>query len=163
MLTSRARWDFGDSVRVIRNVRNDGTFSGAATGDLLIRRGSVGAIVDIGTFLQDQIIYSVHFLDADRIVGCREEELIAIDECWIESRFEVRERIRAGRTLRLGNDLQVPSGAIGEVLRVVRQEGATNDEDSEEAATVVYHIHFECLPGRTLAVPEAALMSLTES
>lgn len=155
-----ARWDFGDSVRVIRNVRNDGTFCGSATGDLLIRRGSVGAIVDIGTFLQDQIIYSVHFLEADRIVGCREEELIGADESWIESVFEARERVRASRILVLGNDQRVPRGAVGEVLRVMRQDIQIN-ESNEHA--VIYHIHFECLPGRTLAVPEAALMSLAES
>jgi nitrogen fixation protein NifZ len=65
----QTQWDIGASVRVVRNVRNDGTYPGAETGDLLIRRGSVGTIVDVGTFLQDQIIYSVHFLDADRIVG----------------------------------------------------------------------------------------------
>lgn len=155
-----ARWDFGDSVRVTRNVRNDGTFCGSATGDLLIRRGSVGAIVDIGTFLQDQIIYSVHFLEADRIVGCREEELIGADESWIESVFEARERVRASRVLSLGSDLRVPRGAVGEVLRVMRQD-VQIDESSERA--IIYHIHFECLPGRTLAVPEAALMSLVES
>ncbi len=144
------RWDLGESVRVTRNVRNDGTYSGAETGALLIRRGSVGAVVDIGTFLQDQIIYSVHFLEDDRIVGCREEELIDGDEPWIPSLFEAREKVRAGKVLALGNDHQVPRGAIGEVLRVMR-----------DGETAVYHIHFDCLPGRTLAVPESALASLT--
>lgn len=145
----QSRWDFGDSVRVTRNVRNDGTYSGAETGALLIRRGSVGTVVDIGTFLQDQIIYSVHFLEDDCIVGCREEELIDGDEAWIPSLFEARERVRAGKVLALGDDHRVPRGAIGEVLRVLR--------DGEAA---VYHIHFDCLLGRTVAVPESALESL---
>ena len=56
------RWDLGDDVRVIHNVRNDGTYPGEQVGALLIRRGSTGTIIDIGTFLQDQIIYTVHFL-----------------------------------------------------------------------------------------------------
>ena len=146
-----SRWDLGESVRVTRNVRNDGTYSGAETGALLIRRGSVGAVVDIGTFLQDQIIYSVHFLEDDRIVGCREEELIDADEPWIPSIFEAREKVRAGKVLALGNDHQVPRGAIGEVLRVLR-----------DGETTIYHIHFDCLPGRTLAVPESALIPLAE-
>ncbi|MBS1228447.1 MAG: nitrogen fixation protein NifZ [Proteobacteria bacterium] len=146
-----SRWDLGDSVRVIRNVRNDGTYCGAATGDLLIRRGSVGAVVDIGTFLQDQIIYSVHFIDDDRIVGCREEELADAAEPWIPSIFESREWVRARRVLSLGSALCVPRGALGQVLRVVREDDAA-----------LYHVHFDCLPGRTLAVPEAALMSLAE-
>jgi hypothetical protein len=74
------RWDYGDAVRVTRNVRNDGTFPGAAVGDLLVRRGRIGHVRNVGTFLQDQIIYAVHFLDEERIVGCREEELIGLDE-----------------------------------------------------------------------------------
>ncbi len=156
MFEKWSKWDLGDSVRVIRNVRNDGTFGNAAMGDLLVRRGSVGTVIDIGIFLQDQIIYSVHFLDADRIVGCREEELIGVDVQWVPSTFEARERVCAARVLALGAELRVPRGAIGEVLRVVRQE-----ETAEPA--VVYHIHFDCLPGRTLAVPEAALMSLAEA
>ena len=146
-----SRWALGDCVRVVRNVRNDGTYSGAETGDLLIRRGSIGAVVDIGTFLQDQIIYSIHFIDADRIVGCREEELIGADEPWVPSRFETRQRVRASRILVLDADNRVSTGSIGEVLRVVR-----------DGESPVYHMHFECLPGRTLAVPEAALCSLTE-
>jgi nitrogen fixation protein NifZ len=147
-----SRWDLGDSVRVTRNVRNDGTYSGALTGDLLIRRGSVGAVVDIGTFLQDQIIYSVHFLDHDRIVGCREEELIGGDEPWVPSAFEARERVLARQILALGSDDRVPRGSPGEVLRILR-----------DADTLVYHVHFDCLPGRTLAVPESALAGLAEA
>ena len=67
------RFDYGAEVRVTRSVRNDGTFPGLPTGALLVRRGSVGFVRDVGTFLQDQIIYTVHFLQDDRIVGCREE------------------------------------------------------------------------------------------
>lgn len=161
------QWDMGDSVRVIRNVRNDGTYPGAQLGDLLIRRGSVGTIIDIGTFLMDQIIYTVHFLDDGRIVGCREEELIGIDEAWVPSAFESRERVVTRKVLALGNDCRVPRGSIGEILRVMRSD----DEGGDAAATtsvsadasVIYHIHFDCLPGRTLAVPESALVSLSEA
>ena len=147
-----SRWDIGAAVRVVRNVRNDGTYPGADTGTLLIRRGSVGTVIDIGTFLQDQIIYSVHFLDADRIVGCREEELIGGDEDWTPSAYEVRERVVARKILSLGGDVRVPLGAVGEILQVAR-----------DAAAITYHVHFACLPGRTLAVPEAALNSLAEA
>jgi hypothetical protein len=65
------RFDHGDEVRVRRNVRNDGTFPGEPTGALLVRRGSVGYVRDVGTFLQDQIIYSVHFLENNRLVVIR--------------------------------------------------------------------------------------------
>ena len=35
----------------------------------LVRAGSVGHVRNVGTFLQDQIIYAVHFFEVDRIVG----------------------------------------------------------------------------------------------
>ncbi|QIK38540.1 nitrogen fixation protein NifZ [Caldichromatium japonicum] len=144
-----ARWDYGDAVRVTRNVRNDGTYPGAATGELLVRRGSVGYVVDIGTFLQDQIIYSVHFLEAGKIVGCRQEELIDLDEPWVPSRYEVRERVRTVKALVIDGEVLVPLGAIGEILRVIR-----------ETDPPVYHLHFDCQPGRVFVVPEAALEAL---
>ncbi len=141
------RWDYGDAVRVTRNVRNDGTFPGVPTGDLLVRRGRIGHVRDVGTFLQDQIIYSVHFLDEGRVVGCREEELVGVDQPWIESRFEVRQRVRALRPLAVGGDLRVPAGSRGEVLNLERSP----------AGDVVYRTHFDCLAGIPLWVPEAAL------
>jgi nitrogen fixation protein NifZ len=91
----RPEYDYGDEVRVLRNVRNDGTYPGEPTGALLIRRGSTGFVRDVGTFLQDQIIYSVHFLDSDRIVGCRTEELQHADAPWTPSRFEFRDQVVA--------------------------------------------------------------------
>ena len=82
-------FDYGDAVRVIRNIRDDGTYPGAGTGKLLVRRGSVGYVRNLGIFLQDQIIYSVHFFELGGIVvGCRERELIAADAPWVPSRFE---------------------------------------------------------------------------
>ncbi len=75
------RFASDDEVRVIRNIRNDGTYPGQPTGALLVRRGSVGYVRHVGVFLQDQLIYTVHFLEADnRIVGCREVELIRAED-----------------------------------------------------------------------------------
>ena len=141
------RWEEGDAVRVTRNVRNDGTFPGANIGELLVRRGRIGHVRDVGTFLQDQIIYSVDFLDDGRVVGCREEELIDIDEPWVESRFEVRQKVRAARALAIRGEVRVPVGSCGEILNV----------DRSAATGVLYHTHFDCLPGNPLQVPEAAL------
>ncbi|HQF31349.1 MAG TPA: nitrogen fixation protein NifZ, partial [Hyphomicrobiales bacterium] len=91
----RPRFDYGEEVRVVRNLRNDGTFPGIATGVLLVRRGSTGVVRDIGTFLQDQVIYTVHFTEADILVGCRDRELIGIDAAWVQSRFEFGEKVIA--------------------------------------------------------------------
>ena len=130
---------------MIRNVRNDGTYPGEATGNLLVRRGSVGYVRDVGTFLQDQVIYTVDFLEAGRVVGCRAEELIGADEPWVPSRFESREKVRATARLAVGGEVLVESGTVGEVLRVMRDE-----------EPVSYQVHF---PGRTLQVPESVLES----
>lgn len=148
-----ARWDLGEAVRVIRNVRNDGTYPGMDPGAPLIRRGSIGHVVDVGTFLQDQVIYSVHFLGEGRIVGCREEELIGAEEEWTPSRFEFREKVRAGITLSVGGEPLVVQGSIGEVIKVVR----------DAPGGCAYHIHFDCLPGRVLQIPETVLEPLVPS
>lgn len=145
----RPRWELGDSVRVIRNVRNDGTYPGMDTGAPLIRRGSIGHVIDVGTFLQDQIIYSVHFLDQGRIVGCREEELIGAGEGWVPSRYEFREKVALSVVLPLDENTVVPEGAIGEIIKVLRQD----------RGRVAYHVHFDCLPGRVLQLPEGLLAS----
>lgn len=143
----RPRWDLDAEVRVIRNVRDDGTFPGASRGDLLVRRGSVGYVVDHGTFLMDQVIYSVRFIDSGRIVGCREEELIDADAEWVESRFESREIVQSTRALAIDGEIRVSPGARGEVLKVLR----------DAPGTVLYHVHFDCLPGHPLIVREGAL------
>ena len=146
----RTEFDYGDAVRVIRNVKDDGTYPGASPGTLLVRRGSVGHVVDIGTFLQDQIIYSVHFLDDGRIVGCREEELIGAEDEWIPSRFEFREKVRCVQPLGRQGEILVAEGEIGQIMRVQRHtEGG-----------VAYETHFECLLGRVLLGPETALAPL---
>lgn len=148
----RSQFDFGDAVRVIRNVKDDGTYPGADVGELLVRRGSVGHVVDIGTFLQDQIIYSVHFMDIHRVVGCREEELIGAAEEWVASRYEFREKVRCA--VQLGKDgvVLVPAHAVGEIIKVVRHA----------IGGVAYQVHFfDDLPGRVLQVPETALRPMS--
>lgn len=142
-----ARWEYGEAVRLTRNVRNDGTYPGLDPGAPLVRRGSIGYVVDVGTFLQDQVIYSVNFLDEGKIVGCREEELIGADEAWTPSRFEFRDKVKATRQLAVGGEVLVKDGAIGEVMKVIR----------DAPGGVAYHIHFDDLPGRVLQIPESIL------
>jgi nitrogen fixation protein NifZ len=140
----KPRFEIGKVVRVIRNVRDDGTFGGTEIGDLLIRRGSTGHVQTIGTFLQDQIIYSVHFLNEDKIVGCREEELIGEDEPWVPSKYEFRDKVTCNKMLAIDGEVIVEKDAQGEVLKVLR----------DMPGGVQYHVRF---PGRTLQVPEGVL------
>jgi nitrogen fixation protein NifZ len=138
-------FDYGDAVRVIRNIRNDGTYPSAGRGELLVRRGSVGYVRNLGVFLQDQIIYSVHFFELGGIiVGCREPELIAADAPWIPSRFEFLDKVIARVPLAVGGEVVVEAGGEGEVFKVL-------PDRSEE---VMYHVVFA---GRTLRVPETVL------
>ncbi|MEW5756116.1 MAG: nitrogen fixation protein NifZ [Pseudomonadota bacterium] len=142
-------FDYGDQVRVIRNVRNDGTFPGRDIGELLIRRGSSGYVRNIGTFLQDQIIYTVHFLEQDLMVGCREEELISIDEYWVPNVFEFRDKVACKMPLAINGEVIVDTGQEGQVIKVLR----------DHPGGVAYHVHFS---GHTLVVPEAALMAISK-
>jgi nitrogen fixation protein NifZ len=142
---SETHYDYGQAVRVIRNIRNDGTYPGIDTGKLLVRRGSFGYVRSRGTFLQDQVIYEIHFMDDDGIlVGCREEELIEADAEWVESRFEFREKVRAAKLLVAAGTTIAHIGDEGQVLKVLR-----HGENG-----VAYHVRF---PGHTLVVPESAL------
>jgi len=147
----RPKFDYGTEVRVLRNVRNDGTYPGEATGALLVRRGSSGYVRDVGTFLQDQIVYTVHFLAQDRIVGCREEELQPAAEPWTPSLFESREKVAARLALGAGGRVLVQPGTVGEIARVLRG----NPHPDGRPGDVAYYVDF---PGcNTLQVPESAL------
>jgi len=137
------RFEYGEAVRVTRNVRNDGTYPGKEVGELLIRRGSVGNVIEVGTFLQDQVIYTVHFLDQGRMVGCRMEELIPADAPWNPSRFEFRDKVVCRIDLGIQGQVIVDKGSEGEVLKVLR-----------DTIPLQYHVRF---PGRTLQVPETVL------
>lgn len=140
----RPEFEIGDEVRVTRNVRNDGTFPGMTTGTLIMRRGSTGTVVDRGTFLQDQIIYTIHFLGDDRVVGCREEELIAIDAPWNPSKFEFRDKVIALKTFAVNGEVIAEAGDEGEILMVLR----------ETEGEMAYHVRF---PGHTLQILESRL------
>ncbi len=144
-------YDYGDEVRVIRNLRNDGSFPGKDKGDFLIRRGQVGHVRNMGTFLQDQIIYTVHFVEEDLQVGCREEELQPASAPWVASRYENRDRVLARLGLSVSGEVLVEPGVQGEILKV-------NRNGSDE---VTYDVLF---PGQQiLVVPESALWDLEEA
>jgi nitrogen fixation protein NifZ len=81
------------------------------------------------------------------VVGCREEELIGLDEEWKPSRFEFRQKVASTVALPLGNELTIPAGAVGEIIKVVPEEDK-----------LFYHVHFEIAPGRVLRIPERLLV-----
>ncbi|KRQ17419.1 nitrogen fixation protein NifZ [Bradyrhizobium sp. DASA03076] len=68
-------FDFGEKVRANRTIRNDGTYAGKEIGDILARKGEVGYVVSIGTFLQRFYIYGVQFIESGNRVGMKRKEL----------------------------------------------------------------------------------------
>jgi len=140
----RPKYEYGEAVRVIRNLRNDGTYPGEPTGKLLVGRGSVGYVRDVGTFLQDQLIYSVDFIDHERMVGCREQELQLASDPWIPTRFEFRDKVTPCMALAIQGEIIASPGDAGEIEKVMR----------EHPGGPAYHVRFH---QRTLQVPETAL------
>lgn len=72
---------FMPGARVVsrKHIRNDGTYPLKEIGEILVRKGDVGYVRDIGTFLQQFYIYAVEWVDRGTIVGMRGKELISAD------------------------------------------------------------------------------------
>lgn len=73
-------FEIGQKVRLRKLIKNDGTFPGQEIGAVLAKKGDIGYIATIGTFLQNSYIYAVHFMETGFIVGCRKKELEAVEE-----------------------------------------------------------------------------------
>ncbi|UFW51012.1 MULTISPECIES: nitrogen fixation protein NifZ [Bradyrhizobium] len=80
-LTEPPAFSFGEKVRANRTIRNDGTYRGKEIGDVLVKRGEVGYVVSIGTFLQQFYIYGVEYLESGYRVGMKRRELEPVDTC----------------------------------------------------------------------------------
>lgn len=75
-LSGPPRFDYGDKVVSRFNIRNDGTYRGREIGDVLVKKGDVGYVASIGTFLQQYYIYGVDFYERGTLVGMRSRELM---------------------------------------------------------------------------------------
>ncbi|WP_431855146.1 nitrogen fixation protein NifZ [Azospirillum sp.] len=72
-------FELGDKVVALRDVRNDGTYPGRPTGEVLIHAGDVGYVQSVGTYLQMYYIYGIDFYERRMIVGMRARELALVD------------------------------------------------------------------------------------
>ncbi|HBG30430.1 nitrogen fixation protein NifZ [Candidatus Macondimonas diazotrophica] len=70
---------FGEKVRSRKTIRNDGTYVGKEIGEILVRKGDLGYVSHIGTFLQQFYIYGVDFLETGHRVGMKAKELVSLD------------------------------------------------------------------------------------
>lgn len=72
-------FNLGEKVKANRTIRNDGTYGGKDIGDVLAKKGEVGYVVSIGTFLQQFYVYGVEFLQTGHRVGMKCKELDSVD------------------------------------------------------------------------------------
>ncbi len=68
----------GAKVRAALQIRNDGTVAGREIGEILVRKGDVGYVRDVGMYLQRFYVYAVEFVDRQAVIGMRGRELIAV-------------------------------------------------------------------------------------
>ena len=78
-LNDPPRFNFGEKVKSKKVVRNDGTFTGAEIGQVLVNKGEMGYVKSIATFLQQFYIYAVDFPDRGYAVGMKGREIESID------------------------------------------------------------------------------------
>jgi nitrogen fixation protein NifZ len=65
----------GAKVVSTRQIRNDGTVAGREIGEIIVKKGDVGYVRDIGSFLQRHYVYAVEFVGRRSVVGMRGREL----------------------------------------------------------------------------------------
>lgn len=147
-MIEQPKFDFGQSVRVTRTIRNDGSYFGKRSGEQLVRSGLTGFIRNVGTFLQDQVIYEVHFLEPDMVVGIRESELQDAHDPWIDTMFQNRDHVICRVPLAVNGQIIMASGSKGQVVKTITNENGPT----------LYHVSFS---GRTFQIPENSL-SLNE-
>ncbi len=73
------RFEYGQKVRSRKSVRNDGTFPGKEIGDILVKKGEIGYVTSIGTFLQRFYIFGIDFVERGYCVGMKSKELDAVE------------------------------------------------------------------------------------
>ncbi|MBF0437437.1 MAG: nitrogen fixation protein NifZ [Magnetococcales bacterium] len=141
---SHPRYDYGQAVRVTRPIRNDGTFMGKRPGELLVRRGSVGFVRHYGVFLQNEIVYEVHFIEQGMTVGIREAELQEGNAPWVASEFWLRDSVICQTALGVEGRVVVPCAGKGRVVAVL----------ADDPENILYHVLFD---HRVFLVPERVL------
>jgi nitrogen fixation protein NifZ len=68
----------GAKVRATHQVRNDGTVAGREIGEILVHKGDVGYVRDVGMYLQRFYVYAVEFVDRQAVIGMRGRELTVV-------------------------------------------------------------------------------------
>lgn len=78
-ISAEPQFDYGQKVRSIKTIRNDGTFPGKDIGEVLVKKGDIGYVTSIGTFLQQYYIYGIDVVERGYRVGMRAKELELVE------------------------------------------------------------------------------------
>lgn len=119
-VSETVRFAPGSEVRIVRNIRNDGSFQQLEKGDLLVEAGSVGIVRTYGYFLQTQIIYQVFIPEQNRVVGVRDSEVIDATLEWVPCHFRSMDQAKLTCSLRMFGKPLATKGDVIEVHRVYR-------------------------------------------
>jgi len=119
-ISDAVRFAPGSEVRIVRNIRNDGSFHNLEKGELLVEAGSVGIVRTYGYFLQTQIIYQVFIPEYNRVVGVRDSEVIDAKLAWVPCNFRSMDKAKLARSLRMFGEPLASKGDVIEVYRVYR-------------------------------------------
>ncbi|MFN1549271.1 nitrogen fixation protein NifZ [Vibrio natriegens] len=124
------RFESGDEVRVVRNIRNDGSFQDSDKGDLLVEAGSVGIVRSYGYFLQTQLIYQIFIAAENKVVGVRDSEVIDATLPWVPCLFRSLDKAKLTCSLVMFGEPLASKGDVIEVHRAYRNldDGTVNYE-----------------------------------
>ncbi|MCG3724274.1 nitrogen fixation protein NifZ [Vibrio cincinnatiensis] len=128
MLINRPRFEPGYKVRVIRNIRNDGSFQDRDKGELLVTSGSIGIVRSYGDFLQSQRIYQVFIEAENKVVGVRESEVIDAALPWVPCLFRSQDKAKLTCSLTMFGKPLASKGDVIDVHRAYRNldDGSVN-------------------------------------
>jgi nitrogen fixation protein NifZ len=75
----KPRFGWGQRVRAVEDLFNDGTYPEQPVDALLVRKGEAGEIVKVGKHVNSQtVVYLVEF-ENNQAVGCVEAELMSLE------------------------------------------------------------------------------------
>jgi nitrogen fixation protein NifZ len=103
-LTAPPVFKYGERVVSRYTIRNDGTYCGKDIGEVLAKKGDVGFVTSIGTFLQQYYIYAVEFLGTGHRVGMRGRELVSLDNLPPHVVEVLGERVHQLAAIKVGGD-----------------------------------------------------------
>nr|WP_321273876.1 nitrogen fixation protein NifZ [uncultured Vibrio sp.] len=130
MQMNMPRFEPGTEVRVVRNIRNDGSFRDRNKGDLLVTAGSTGIVRSCGYFLQTQLIYQVFIEAENKVVGVRDNEVIDAALPWVPCLFRSLDKAKLTCSLVMFGKSLASKGDVIEVHRVYRnlEDGSVDYE-----------------------------------